>query len=180
MIPERARGIARFLLAIDLQSGVKVSPQFAWVPDSALATEVHGLSIDISIRKIAERRRSRNRRNAAVQRPAQFFLESNLPAKRQAGPFRGEFLKTEESYRRPANTKASVTFACIKKGLIGIQGCAQALIRQKVFKIGDRLNKTFLELRPRSPGQLFAGLGNVRTPLARVVLRKWLVDDLGR
>ena len=63
--------------------------------------------------------------------------------------------------------------------LVGIQGRPQGLIRQQVVKIGDRLNKTFLELRPRSPGEFLIGHGNVRTPLARVVLRKWLVDDLG-
>ena len=67
-----------------------------------------------------------------------------------------------------------------QQDLVGIQRRAQALIRQQVLEIGDGLNKTFLELRPWRPVEFFLGLGNVRTPLARIVLRKWLVDDLGR
>ena len=63
--------------------------------------------------------------------------------------------------------------------LAGSQGCPQGLIRQQVVKIGDRLNKTVLELHPWSPGEFLIGHGNIWTPLARVVLRKWLVDDLG-
>ena len=41
--------------------------------------------------------------------------------------------------------------------LVGIQGRSQGLIRQQVVKIGDRLNKTLLELRPRSPGEFLIG-----------------------
>ena len=63
--------------------------------------------------------------------------------------------------------------------LVDIQGRPQGLIGQQIIEIGDRMNKTVLELRPRSPREFFVGEGNVRTPLARVVLRKWLVDDFG-
>jgi hypothetical protein len=63
--------------------------------------------------------------------------------------------------------------------LDGIQRRPQGLIRQQIIEISDRLNKTVFELRPGNPGELFIGQGNVRAPLARVILRKWLVDDLG-
>ena len=70
-------------------------------------------------------------------------------------------------------------YALFRTNLIGFQGRSQGLIRQQVIEIGDRLNKTFIELGLRGPGEFLSGHGNVRTPLARVVLRKRLVDDLG-
>jgi hypothetical protein len=88
MIPEKARSIPRFRLAIDPQSGAKVSPQFAWVPDSALATKVHGLSIAVSTFRFGK---SPSAVDLAIDGtppsnvPLSSFWKANLPAKRQAG-----------------------------------------------------------------------------------------------
>ena len=133
----------------------------------------------VSMRVVAERRRlARPLRSLARHRVSD--RRSNVcPSKR--GSKRDEICRSSSRFRSLFEHELFGKTAShfLDHALVGIQGGAQALIRQQVLEIGDRLNKTLLELRLRSPAE-FLSLGNVRTPLPGIVLRKWLVNDLGR
>src|SRR5437763_1637559 len=63
--------------------------------------------------------------------------------------------------------------------LIASDRRAQGSVAQQSFKILDGSIEPFGQFRLRRPREKVIGLGNVGTPLSRIVLRPWSVHDMG-